>query len=261
MDTRLALELAGVKTPEDLSYLAGPSPDAGAVARFFEGAAAFWECAPWEVLESEEVLEVEGLGPQPLVLSVRGGEEGEEPGLAVFRSREDARSLRRSQALLVFATSEEAGPSLGGEIQAQGFRLAEPEAVPLAVLRGHRGLADAAGLSSLVRCMQVVERFLEMGLDERESVEQVALTLPDRGRARVTWREVDPFAELVRRGPAPAAKEPEPEPAGPAKPTPFRHGPRPGRNDPCWCGSGQKYKKCHLDEDRQADSASLHREE
>ncbi|MFO0580829.1 MAG: type I methionyl aminopeptidase [Anaeromyxobacter sp.] len=29
-------------------------------------------------------------------------------------------------------------------------------------------------------------------------------------------------------------------------------GSRPGRNDPCWCGSGQKYKKCHLE----ADSAS-----
>ncbi len=27
---------------------------------------------------------------------------------------------------------------------------------------------------------------------------------------------------------------------------------RPGRNDPCWCGSGQKYKKCHLDSDEQA---------
>jgi len=26
---------------------------------------------------------------------------------------------------------------------------------------------------------------------------------------------------------------------------------RPGRNDPCWCGSGQKYKKCHLDSDDQ----------
>ena len=24
---------------------------------------------------------------------------------------------------------------------------------------------------------------------------------------------------------------------------------RPGRNDPCWCGSGQKYKRCHLEED------------
>ncbi|MEM7051964.1 MAG: type I methionyl aminopeptidase [Acidobacteriota bacterium] len=26
----------------------------------------------------------------------------------------------------------------------------------------------------------------------------------------------------------------------------------PGRNDPCWCGSGLKYKKCHLREDRSA---------
>jgi methionyl aminopeptidase len=26
----------------------------------------------------------------------------------------------------------------------------------------------------------------------------------------------------------------------------------PGRNDPCWCGSGKKYKKCHLGADRAA---------
>lgn len=25
-----------------------------------------------------------------------------------------------------------------------------------------------------------------------------------------------------------------------------------GRNDPCWCGSGQKYKKCHLDREAQS---------
>ena len=25
--------------------------------------------------------------------------------------------------------------------------------------------------------------------------------------------------------------------------------PKPGRNDPCWCGSNKKYKKCHLAED------------
>jgi hypothetical protein len=24
---------------------------------------------------------------------------------------------------------------------------------------------------------------------------------------------------------------------------------KPGRNGPCWCGSGKKYKKCHLPED------------
>ncbi len=28
---------------------------------------------------------------------------------------------------------------------------------------------------------------------------------------------------------------------------------RPGRNEPCHCGSGKKYKKCHLDADEAAD--------
>lgn len=27
-------------------------------------------------------------------------------------------------------------------------------------------------------------------------------------------------------------------------------GSEPGRNEPCWCGSGEKYKRCHLDADR-----------
>ena len=33
----------------------------------------------------------------------------------------------------------------------------------------------------------------------------------------------------------------------------FRPAPPPapvGRNDTCWCGSGKKYKRCHLDADR-----------
>ncbi|MGB9871152.1 MAG: SEC-C metal-binding domain-containing protein [Anaerolineae bacterium] len=25
-----------------------------------------------------------------------------------------------------------------------------------------------------------------------------------------------------------------------------------GRNDPCWCGSGKKYKNCHLRQDEEA---------
>ena len=29
--------------------------------------------------------------------------------------------------------------------------------------------------------------------------------------------------------------------------------PPPGRNDPCWCGSGKKYKKCHLEADEKAE--------
>jgi hypothetical protein len=28
----------------------------------------------------------------------------------------------------------------------------------------------------------------------------------------------------------------------------------PGRNDVCWCGSGKKYKKCHMPEDEKKDA-------
>jgi hypothetical protein len=38
-------------------------------------------------------------------------------------------------------------------------------------------------------------------------------------------------------------------------PEPVLRRPTPGRNDPCWCGSGKKYKKCHLDADERPQSA------
>jgi len=40
-----------------------------------------------------------------------------------------------------------------------------------------------------------------------------------------------------------------------AKPVPTRASPgtqKLGRNDPCWCGSGKKYKDCHLQADQRA---------
>ena len=44
-----------------------------------------------------------------------------------------------------------------------------------------------------------------------------------------------------------------PEAQAPAQ-TIKREKPKTGRNDPCWCGSGKKYKSCHLKDDRGADS-------
>src|SRR5208337_2361750 len=32
---------------------------------------------------------------------------------------------------------------------------------------------------------------------------------------------------------------------------------RPGRNDPCYCGSGKKYKRCHLPIDEQSHFSSM----
>ncbi len=39
------------------------------------------------------------------------------------------------------------------------------------------------------------------------------------------------------------------EPPPPPVETIRKTGPKLGRNDPCWCGSGKKYKKCHLGKD------------
>jgi preprotein translocase subunit SecA len=48
----------------------------------------------------------------------------------------------------------------------------------------------------------------------------------------------------------PAVAQPQaianrPQAQGGAKPMPVRVDRQIGRNDPCWCGSGKKYKKCH----------------
>jgi preprotein translocase subunit SecA len=38
-----------------------------------------------------------------------------------------------------------------------------------------------------------------------------------------------------------------------SKPEPARANKRPGPNDPCWCGSGKKYKKCHYRLDKESE--------
>jgi len=52
-----------------------------------------------------------------------------------------------------------------------------------------------------------------------------------------------------RSSSAPVPYAPEPRYSPPA---PVRVTPRPGRNEPCWCGSNKKYKKCHLEADEAA---------
>ncbi len=43
---------------------------------------------------------------------------------------------------------------------------------------------------------------------------------------------------------------------GDSKPEPVRAMHKLGRNDPCWCGSGKKYKQCHLKEDKARERAT-----
>ena len=64
-----------------------------------------------------------------------------------------------------------------------------------------------------------------------------------RGR----WRATSPRARR-RRGHASRSRPVPTRETGratAARAEPVRTGPKIGRNDPCWCGSGKKYKRCH----------------
>ena len=77
-----------------------------------------------------------------------------------------------------------------------------------------------------------------------------ALSLPLAARVESELRRAR-FADRTVREPELddlGDLEDEPAPTEPA-PMPVRTVVRPGRNEPCWCGSQQKYKKCHLDSD------------
>ena len=51
--------------------------------------------------------------------------------------------------------------------------------------------------------------------------------------------------EVIRRGEDYAANENDYIDPSPAKQEPVKAGPKVGRNDPCPCGSGKKFKNCH----------------
>jgi len=72
----------------------------------------------------------------------------------------------------------------------------------------------------------------------------------------VQWDKPDRAAEI--RAELEQSGERMPLPASPPPPAPVpisrmpvHRQPRPGRNDPCWCGSGKKYKHCHLLADKE----------
>jgi preprotein translocase subunit SecA len=68
---------------------------------------------------------------------------------------------------------------------------------------------------------------------------QAAMRQPATDASAVRGLPADPM-RTARQNPGDAAAT-----NGNARPGYTPSGARIGRNDPCWCGSGQKYKKCH----------------
>ena len=82
-------------------------------------------------------------------------------------------------------------------------------------------------------------------IELRDAIE----ALGDELTAEEEWKFDDVLAqkEKLRKGIEGSSSE-----GTPGEEIPVRRAVKPGRNDPCWCGSGKKYKKCHLGADRAA---------
>jgi preprotein translocase subunit SecA len=95
---------------------------------------------------------------------------------------------------------------------------------------------------------EFVQRFFRVQL-QPQAAQQVIETAPRAPRQMVAQHaEAEAFGGGVAAPPeeAPSAA-PVARPAqSAAQAQPVRTGPRVGRNDPCPCGSGKKYKKCHM---------------
>lgn len=139
-------------------------------------------------------------------------------------------------------------------------------ALDLAVLADPQGreMIRSAGEAGLVRegefFPEVVGELYELGGEIYESRPPwLEDYLEDYRESYASQKEYEdrlarlPHVEFPSVVSYPSFERLPPLAAPPVQPVePFRNAaPRIGRNDPCWCGSGKKYKKCHLGKDTQ----------
>ena len=257
------------------SYFGSGRVSAAAVEKLFTASRSLCAVEPWTVADERQVIrmDIPALGVDGACLSIVG-RLGETRGVIIFPSFDDFEQLleairtgaveRGARAVgaellgLTFEAATELPPSMRREAMEHGWPVAGADAYPFVERRDPDGtprplverdveIAAACARSLGAFFVQHAAIFepgrtfaavceSHTGDDDRE----VRLTVPyealaDFDRTESAESELDTFLET-----APAE--------------PFR--PRAGRNEPCPCGSGRKYKKCHLPAD-DAEHASL----
>ncbi len=127
-------------------------------------------------------------------------------------------------------------------------------------LRSSIGLVGYAQLDAKVEYKREgMKMFEEMWNSIGDRVTELVFRMEqlDEGFVGSTWVETAAVHEQAPQPTGGIASEQEAaiqaSQAGDARTEPIRNrDKKPGRNDPCWCGSGKKYKSCHLRKDQAA---------
>ena len=242
------------------SYLEEGRIPEEAVAALFGAAKVLWEMAPWKVADDDQVLcvDVPALGIERACLAIIGA-LGESFGFLLFPSIEgylafgevaDSRAqgddgpldLGTTVLSLDFERAADLPSELRDEVERHGWPVAAPEAYPRAAARDRDGVPRPIELRELRALTMVatvlpafVAQYREAFVDE--DPEPVSISYFNSDEVEVRFTIPYDAHELFAASAAPK-----------------RSAPRAGRNDPCPCGSGRKYKKCCLEKDGAAGS-------
>ncbi len=214
---------------------------------------------------------------EPLPQALEGtGRAAVEPLLEVMR-KEDLRWYPRAVASTAAAAASEGDPALRGrvlatlrEVLADSLAhlddLTSDQAELVSFVMGDlaemadpkaRDLVNAAleaGFTDIYDREYIEEVYRRGGLPPLKKTDQLKFLRESHEAHQRREREMAEAAARPRPAPPPAlpprAQE-TPSVAEPRRPSPFLRDERKvGRNDPCWCGSGKKYKKCHMRKDQ-----------
>lgn len=272
--------LAGTEGKVEPSYFEGGRVPGRAVADLFSAARLLYALAPWKRFDDNQTirLDIPALGVEGACVSVIGA-LGESFGFVVFPSARaygafiaagDADPGRRrpldlgtTTLSLTFDPASELPPRMRREALENGWPVAGPNAYPRVEHRDRDGVPrplEERDVEIAARCALALAAFVPQV--RAKSGRLVPFSATFIGDDEVAVRLTFPYEAYFLFEPV-TEQDGEPErsdilpkengsragsrgpgsrpPAGP---------PKPGRNAPCWCGSGRKYKLCHYNADR-----------
>ncbi len=257
------------------THLKGGRIPAATVEALFAASGALFALQPWTILDNPPIVRVDipALGVEGACVVIIGAHD-ENRGILIFPSidrfeefhdaaetgdPEDSTIAVVADLLtLTFKSASDLPPSLRRETMEHRWRVKSPDAYPLLQSRDGEGLPRPLIKRDLEIAAACAESLCALLARHTAALSAAAFTpicesyFDDNDReARVTV-PYDTF-DYFHLG-DPEEIVPDDDFEWSPEPGPFR--PRAGRNEPCPCGSGRKYKKCHLaaDEARHAES-------
>ncbi len=247
----------------DASYFGDGTVPEEVVRQLFAAARVLGHGFPWEIAADIEPIRVDipGLGVDGACLSIIG-QMGRSPGILVFSSLDDFETFLRTALqpentrefdpaigwlALNLDRLEDLSPTMKHEAATHGWPVAGPDAYPSVERLGFAGepqpiverdvriaVSCANALSLFVRKHRsqfgaaLITPMCESYFDSDDL--EVRLTMPYEAHSRFAIDD-----DAIRQAPVVAVPRSNVS-----------------RNDPCPCGSGRKYKKCHLVAEREA---------